>query len=234
MAPECCASFWQTRGYGDPNVVGRSSWVHKHVLLLYRIISSIVSFVVYVYPILNGKFSMKFLTIWTLLGSAITYALAAIACVLMYRSLAKLVTASYHVFFTASILVTPVYWMFEFPRGGAVSILRVYPHGVTAGLFLLDLALCGQMEYRFFDIIWVFIYGVIYLTFMFARFFLTKDIPYRFLDHRKVGTVKAVISYIVVVSTGMLFAIVIMVLSRFTRVYRKRTKSKLSGLDIGM
>ncbi len=219
-------NFLRAEGYGIPPVFGSSTWLPTNVLLAYRLIAFFTTIIVFTVYTWKERFVLYVLTVWTLYLSGITYGIGVIGCGSSLPWLAKLGTACYHVFFTFSVIVTPVYWVLEFPntmsRPGVVTFAKLYPHGMTMILFLIDLLLGGQMEFRFFDVIWSILYGVIYIAFLFIRFGITGDIPYDFVDFREVGVGRAVLNFILIIVGGVIISAIMVVVSRVTRLYRKR------------
>lgn len=216
------------RNYGDPSVVGESTWVPKAVLFAYRFVACLATIIIFSYYAAAGLLRLQYLTVWVLYLSGVSYGIASITCVVSRRWLAQLSTILYHVFFTFSLLVTPIYWVLEFPNAtamnGQVTLARLYPHGGTAIVFIADLILSGQLEFRFFDLIWMVCFGVIYLVFIFIRFGITRDIPYDFLDFRKVSAGRSVLVYFMIIIIGVILGAIVVLLSRCTRLYQKKLK----------
>ncbi len=219
-------NFLRAEGYGVPAVFGSSTWLQTNVLLAYRVIAFFATIIVFSVYTAKEQLKLQYLTVWTLYLSGISYGIGALGCVSSLRWFAKLGTVCYHVFLTFSLLVTPIYWVLEFPdarsRPGVVTLARLYPHGVTVALFLVDLLLGGQLEFRFFDVLWVIVYGVVYIVFVFIRFGITGDIPYDFLDFRKVGAGQTVLTYFLIIVGGVVAGSIVVLISRVTRLYRKR------------
>ena len=221
--------FFLAEGYGEPSVVGESTWLPKNVLFAYRFIACFSTIIIFSYYTYTGLYSLQFMTVWVLFLSGLSYGIAAISCIAPRSWLAKLTTVCYHVFFTFSILVTPIFWLLEFPDAtflkGVVTLHRLYPHGITAAIFLIDLLLNGQMEFRFFDLIWIIVFGAVYVAFMFIRFGITGDIPYDFLDFRVVGAGRMVLILAGIVLAGIMVGAMLVIVSRVTRLYRKKNQT---------
>lgn len=219
-----CGSFWNAQGYGDPITVATSVLLPDLVLILFRIAAFIGTMTVLVYYTVVRLLNLQYLSVITLGGSGVCYGLAAVACGVQKRWLAKLVTTCYHVFFSFAILITPVYWLLEFP-GDYVTLHRLYPHGIVIVLFIADILLGGQLEFRVFDLFWVLFYGIAYIIFMYVRFAITSDFPYGFLDYRDVGVLRSLITLAILVAAGLFVAFLLVIFSRITRLYRKKSGS---------
>lgn len=216
-----CADFWR----GD-EISTSNDYVPDAALAIYRTIALGISMYTLFRYSLDGLLHYEFLTTWTLVGTCVTFFFGACCWKrpsLLLRSFTSLL---YHVFTSASLLVTIFYWALLYDPNDGIGVLwyRIYPHGIHFLFLLIDVVFLSRMEFRPWYILVLIGYLVAYLIFIFIRLAVTKEYVYGFLDPRVNSTGTLVLYYFAVIIGSIACGLVVLLLSRIPRLFRKNTE----------
>lgn len=229
----CCGSFWGPfrPRFGGHTLAeaGSSAILPTFVLLVTRLSSAVFMLATFIYFTVRGTYGMEFFSSWSHLGLSLSLALSTALSLsymmtartsgsgeIKFSRLAFFGVLMFQIFSSAALFLDPVYWILVF-EGGTPKFHQLAQHAVNLGLVVLDIVLSMHMDFRLMYV-WIFVgYAVIYLGFAWVYFAITDEFTYTFLDHRNKAAGLVVAYYLGVVAWGVVAALIILVLSRISR-----------------